>query len=96
MCTWHDFYFTLAFKKREGSVQLTSLYQLVKISSFLNWKYYIRFYKTSYLNEEVNCTEPSPSVSIPWLFSRPWCLILPLFERYLLTPSLAQWLTFES
>ncbi len=25
------------------------------------------FNKTSYLNEEVNCTEPSPSVSIPWL-----------------------------
>ncbi len=23
-------------------------------------------YKTRYLNEEVNCTEPSPSVSIPW------------------------------
>ena len=27
--------------------------------------YYI--YKTSYLNEEVKCTEPSPSVSVPWL-----------------------------
>jgi len=25
------------------------------------------FYKTRYLNEEVNCTEPSPSASIPWL-----------------------------
>jgi len=25
------------------------------------------FYKTSYLYEEVNCTEPFPSVSIPWL-----------------------------
>ncbi len=24
------------------------------------------FYKASYLNEEVNCTKPSPSVSIPW------------------------------
>jgi hypothetical protein len=23
-------------------------------------------YKTSYLNEEVNCTEPSPSLSVPW------------------------------
>jgi hypothetical protein len=28
------------------------------------------FYKTSYLNEEVNCTEPSPSVSVPWI--GPW------------------------
>jgi hypothetical protein len=24
------------------------------------------FYKTTYLNEEVNCTEPSRSVRIPW------------------------------
>jgi hypothetical protein len=24
-------------------------------------------FKTSYLCYEVNCTEPSPSVSIPWL-----------------------------
>ncbi len=26
------------------------------------------FNKTNYLNEEVNCTEPSPSVSPPWFF----------------------------
>jgi hypothetical protein len=26
------------------------------------------FLQTSYLNEEVNCTEPSPSVSVPWLY----------------------------
>jgi hypothetical protein len=26
------------------------------------------FYKTSYLNEEVKCTEVSHSVSIPWMF----------------------------
>jgi hypothetical protein len=25
------------------------------------------FYKTSYLNKEVNCIEPFPSVSVPWL-----------------------------
>jgi len=24
------------------------------------------FYKTSILNEEVNCTLPSPSASVPW------------------------------
>jgi hypothetical protein len=24
------------------------------------------FYVTSYLNEEVTCTEPSPLVSVPW------------------------------
>jgi hypothetical protein len=26
------------------------------------------YYKTSYLNEEANCTVPFPSVSIPWHF----------------------------
>jgi hypothetical protein len=25
------------------------------------------FVQKMYLNEEVNCTEPSPSVSVPWL-----------------------------
>jgi hypothetical protein len=24
------------------------------------------FYKTTYLNEEVNCTEPSVSIRVPW------------------------------
>jgi hypothetical protein len=43
----------------EGSVLLTSLYYqlLFKLNMFFN--------KTSCLNEEVNCTEPSPSVSFP-------------------------------
>jgi hypothetical protein len=27
------------------------------------------FYKTSYFNEEVNHTEPSPSGSVPWFYS---------------------------
>jgi len=27
------------------------------------------FYKTSFLNEDINSTEPSPSVSILWLYS---------------------------
>jgi hypothetical protein len=31
-------------------------------------------YKTSYINEEVKCTDPSPSVSVPWL-------ILPPFDK---------------
>jgi hypothetical protein len=26
------------------------------------------FYEMSYLNEEVKCTEPSPSVSVLWMF----------------------------
>jgi hypothetical protein len=31
---------------------------------------FLLFYKTSYLNEEVNCSELSPSVSVPW-FDQP-------------------------
>jgi hypothetical protein len=27
------------------------------------------FYKTSYLNEEVNCTESSLAVRVPWFFT---------------------------
>jgi hypothetical protein len=41
---------------------LTSLDQLIFMLKIL----FIFFYKTSYFNEEVNCTEPYPSVSIPW------------------------------
>jgi hypothetical protein len=29
-----------------------------------------QFYKTIYLNEEVNCTEPSPPVSVPCIKKR--------------------------
>jgi hypothetical protein len=43
----------------EGSAQLTSLYKLVSISCFLS-----KILLTFYLNEEVNGTEPSPSVSV--------------------------------
>jgi hypothetical protein len=58
----------------EGSVQCTSLHKLVWISCFWYCKHYILFYKTSYLNEEVNCTEPSPSVSVPWQLNRDFLL----------------------
>jgi hypothetical protein len=40
---------------------------MVLISLFLYWKNFQLFYNTSYLNKEVKCTEPSPTVSIPWL-----------------------------
>ncbi len=33
--------------------------QMLKTDMFL-------FHKTSYLNQEVDCTEPSPSVRVPW------------------------------
>ncbi len=44
----------------EGSAWLTTLY---KLAPFDNENIYTFFYKTSYLNEEVNCTEPSHSVN---------------------------------
>jgi hypothetical protein len=43
----------------EGSVQMTSLFELVQIGFFSNLNIIYLFYKISYLNEEVNC--------IPWL-----------------------------
>jgi hypothetical protein len=52
--------------EREGSVQLTSSYQLVCISYLWYCKHYLLFYKTSNLIEEVNCTQVSLSVSVPW------------------------------
>jgi len=36
------------------------------MSSFKYWKYNSTLLKTSNLNEEVNCIEPSPSVSVLW------------------------------
>ncbi len=52
----------------EGSVQLTSLYKLVQISSF-SIEIIQLCYKTSFLNQEVNCTELPRSVNVPWLVS---------------------------
>jgi hypothetical protein len=40
---------------------LTSLDQFFCIENIINLSY-----KTSYLNDVVNCAEPSPLVSIPW------------------------------
>jgi hypothetical protein len=51
------------WKGRIGTVDLLiltcsdQLLHLLKIHSFF-------FYKTSYINEEVNCTQPSPSVRV--------------------------------
>ncbi len=52
--------------ERDVSVRLASMSQLVQINSFYIKNIKNFSYKTSYLNEEVNCTKPSPSVSIPW------------------------------
>ena len=57
-----------SFTEGEGSVQLISLYQLFQIKYFSIEIFIYRFYKISYLNEEVDCTEPSSSVTdLLWL-----------------------------
>jgi hypothetical protein len=46
------------------------------------------FYKTSYFNEEVNCTEPSPSISFP---CRSLCLgkaVFPLAKFIMKMPAM--------
>jgi hypothetical protein len=42
---------------------------LLRLAPFYIVKFFHLFYKTSYLNEEVNCIDPSRSVSTPWGFS---------------------------
>ncbi len=49
-------------------LELTSLDQLLLILR----TFFTFFYKTSYLNEEVNCTMRSRQVSIPWSNSHPF------------------------
>jgi hypothetical protein len=51
----------------EGSLQLTSLAELVLYQLIFFENVIHLYHKTSYPNEEVNCTEHVPSVSIPWL-----------------------------
>ncbi len=53
----------------EGSVQLTSLYWPIQIDCFSSETRFFFVTKTTYLNEEVNCTEPSLSVWVPWSMS---------------------------
>jgi hypothetical protein len=44
-----------------GRLSTVDLLVLTSLDQFFD----LLFYKTSYLNEEVNCTEPSLSVSVP-------------------------------
>jgi hypothetical protein len=39
---------------------------LFRSSCFSYWNNIFRFYKTTSLNEEINCTEPIPSVRVSW------------------------------
>jgi hypothetical protein len=47
----------------EGSVQLTSLFTKLRLAALYVENINL-CYTTRYLNEEVNCTELSPSVSV--------------------------------
>jgi hypothetical protein len=49
-----------------GRLSTVDLLALTSLDQLLLTQQILFFYKTSYLNEEVNCTEPSPSVSVPW------------------------------
>jgi hypothetical protein len=69
-------------KKRLRTIDLLVLTSLVKL---LLIQQTIFFYKTSYHNEEFNCTEPSRSVSVPWpLFNihLRWKTALLLFFKH--------------
>jgi len=75
---------------RLSTVDLLVLTSLDKLLFIL--KYYFPFYKTSYLNEEVNCTEPSPSVSVPllssfWLHDTIWHPTLTIWCKTIPTSS---------
>ncbi len=50
----------------EGSVQLTSFTNQFRSAAFYTENIIYLCYKTSCLGEELNCTAPSPSVSVPW------------------------------
>ncbi len=68
------------WRERLGTVDLlvlTSLYTLPLILEL-----YFLFYKTTNLNEEVNRTEPFPSVRLPWPSSWIiwWKILMPLWQ----------------
>ncbi len=55
----------LLLKGKISTVDLLVLTSLDMLILYL--KYYLPFFKTSYLNEEVNCTEPSLHLVFPAL-----------------------------
>jgi hypothetical protein len=51
-----------------GKLNTTNLLTLTRLDKLLSiLQTFLLFSKTKYLNEEVNRTEPSPSVCVPWL-----------------------------
>ncbi len=56
---------TLTERGRLGTVNLLVLTSLDQL--FLIWRHNLLFFtKTRYPNEEIKCTEPSSSVTVPW------------------------------
>ncbi len=58
-----------------GSLSTVGLHILTSLVQLLLENFNYLFYKTSYLNKDVNCGEPSPSVSLPLLDPRPLIVI---------------------
>ena len=56
-----------SYNSDKNELSTVDLFVLASLDQLLlDWNYYLPLHKTTYLNEEVNCTEPSPSVSIQW------------------------------
>ncbi len=47
---------------------VSSVVNLIETVNSFYYNIIYLLYKTSYLNEEANCIEPSLSVSVPWLY----------------------------
>jgi hypothetical protein len=63
VCSVNAYFAKGILPEAEESVRLTSSYFL--------YRYFFHFYETSYLNKEVKCIGPSPSVRAP-------CFVTPL------------------
>ncbi len=59
------------WKGRISTVDLLLLTSSDRLLTILNL-YFSIFYRTTFLNKEVNRTEPSPSVRVSWMVLRHW------------------------
>ncbi len=60
-----------ALLKGKDQYSWPPLYHQAQIYCFSNWSYIFHFHKTTHLHAEVNSTEPSLSVRVPWYNSPP-------------------------
>jgi hypothetical protein len=71
-----------SLKGRPSTVDLLAITRLHLLVSHIKYIIYL-CYRTSYLNVEVNCIKPSPSVHVPWGLSYKtfYCLNLRIFVK---------------